>query len=209
MNKLSRFLWCLICAYAVGIWTQICHAEDYGPTARGVFSQLPTSIFENTPEGLNENGKQSLLRTGRSEFWELVEESPDKLLIRQVPFGNRTVSLQLYHNSSDGSVDVVTGIIGDPICTLELWKMDASGRIVPIDAPVEPGIREFYRPSRLPARQRLYSVMLCPHPSGLAATPVYWNEHGMVPVKTDYNILYVWKDGKFEKSIKTSESHTD
>ena len=50
-------------------------AEDNGMTARGIFSMLPVSIFENTVEGLSEADKQRLLTEGHSDFWEIAGET--------------------------------------------------------------------------------------------------------------------------------------
>ena len=55
-------------------------AQESALTAREAFGALPTSIFENTAEGLEDEDKQQLLEEGQSEFWELAGESRDVTL---------------------------------------------------------------------------------------------------------------------------------
>ena len=43
-------------------------AQESALTAREAFGALPTSIFENTAEGLEDEDKQQLLEEGQSEF---------------------------------------------------------------------------------------------------------------------------------------------
>ena len=42
-------------------------AEDNGMTARGIFTLLPASIFENTAEGLSDAEKQQILGSRRRD----------------------------------------------------------------------------------------------------------------------------------------------
>lgn len=175
------------------------NAEDYGATARGMFVLLPSSIFESTTEGLTEDAKQELLHTGRSEFWEIVGETPDVLVLAERPFRDRSVALRLFRNDMDGSTEVAVGTVGEPVCTVELWRMDASGRIVPADTPQEPKIREFFR--KKPRSSQGYSVLICLGMGGLAAKPVHWDSDGFMEPKTDYDISFQWTGAKFEKRI--------
>lgn len=175
----------------------VSRAEDYEPTARGMFALLPPSIFENTAEGLSEEAKQDLLKEGRSEFWEIVGETADVLVLAERTFHDRAVALRLFRNHEDGSTDVAVGTLGEPICTVELWRIDASGRIVPVDTPVEPKIGEFFRKRQ--RRSSGYSVLICLGMGGLGARPVIWDKGGFVNPDTDYEISFQWNGKGFEK----------
>lgn len=176
------------------------HAEDYGATARGIFAMLPTSIFENTQEGLSETDKQELLHTGRSEFWEIVGETPDVLVLAERPFHDRSVALRLFRNNVDGSTEVAVGTLGEPICTVELWRLDTAGRLVPSDTPPEPRLNEFFRKKR--KRNPGYSVLVCLGMGGLGARPVLWDRNGFVEPPVDYEISFQWTGSKFEKRVR-------
>ena len=176
-------------------------AEDNGATARGLFAMLPTSIFETTAEGLSEADKQQLLSEGRSEFWEISGETPEVLVFSSLPFHDRAVGLRLFRNSSDGSTVAAAGTLGESICTVELWRQDASGRIVPIDAPPEPDAREFLaRGQKLPAQVNP-TVLICLGLGGLKATPVFWGKQGQVDLPLAYDVSYQWTGTDFEKRV--------
>lgn len=183
---------------ALGFAT-LCHAEDYGPTARGMFALLPPSIFENTPEGLTEAAKQELLHSGRSDDWEIAGETPDVLVLAQLPFRDRAVAFRLFRNDVDGTSEVAVGTLGVPICTVELWRMDGTGRIIPVDTPPEPDINEFFRKKR--KRDPGQTVLICLGPGGLAAKPIFWSKKGIIEPQVDYDINFVWNGAKFEKKV--------
>ena len=115
-------------------------AQESALTAREAFGALPTSIFENTAEGLEDEDKQQLLEEGQSEFWELAGESRDVIVFRALPFRDSGVALRLFRDADDGSAVAAIGTLGTELCTVELWRVDASGRTVPVDVPQEPDI---------------------------------------------------------------------
>ena len=78
-------------------------AQESALTAREAFGALPTSIFENTAEGLEDEDKQQLLEEGQSEFWELAGESRDVIVFRALPFRDSGVALRLFRDADDGS----------------------------------------------------------------------------------------------------------
>lgn len=185
--------------FAAFLWlasSAICE-EIANPTARGVFSELPPTIFENTPGGLDETGKQALLQTGSSQYWEIEGETPDILVITELPFKERAVAVRLFRNYLDGSVEIVVGTLGDPVCSLEIWRLDASGRLVPVEAPQEPEIGEFFK--RKPRKGQQSSVRICLGLGGLWAKPVFWNQYGVVEPEVDNEISYQWNGSEFRK----------
>lgn len=188
---------CCVCAPAFG--------EDYGHTARGIFMMLPPGVFESTPEGLTDTEKRELLANGRSEYWEITGESPDVLVFTALPFRDSSIGLRLFRNDRNGSVEAAIGTLGEPVCTLELWRLDASGRLVPIDTPAEPEADEFFsKKGRIPKHINK-SVLICLGSGGLEARPIFWNERGMLPARADNAIKFIWTGDKFKKVIGSAD----
>ena len=154
--------------------------QESALTAREAFGALPTSIFENTAEGLEDEDKQQLLEEGQSEFWELAGESRDVIVFRALPFRDSGVALRLFRDADDGSAVAAIGTLGTELCTVELWRVDASGRTVPVDVPQEPDIQEFFAKSQPVPDDVNPSVLICLGMGGLRAHPVFWNKTGML-----------------------------
>ena len=157
-------------------------AEDNGATARGMFTMLPTSIFETTAEGLSEADKQRLLAEGRTEFWEIAGETSDVLVFASLPFRDRAVGLRLFHNTADGSTEV------------------------PIDTPQEPDAREFLgKGEKLPGNVTP-TVLICLGLGGLKAVPVFWSSKGQVDVPLRNDVSFQWTGKGFEKRVTPREA---
>lgn len=167
------------------------------PTARDLFSRLPMTIFENTAAGLDEISRQTLLQNGTSGYWEILDESQDAIVFAELPFRDNEVALRLFRNEEDGSIVAAIGTLGAPVCTVELWREDVNGRIMPIDAPAEPDINEFFK--HRPEKAQQYSVLICLGLDGLRAKPVFWNEYGVVEPRVDNEISFKWTGKGFEK----------
>lgn len=179
-----------------------CYAAGNLPSAREIFINMPESIFESTAEGLGEKDKQDLLNCGRSEFWEILQETPDTMIFSSLPFGEKTLGIRLFRNETDGSTFIATGTMDEPVCTVEFWKNDSLGRLVPVEGPAEPEVSEFFRKGRkLPTRVQATSLV-CLDIGGIVARPVFWNKKGMLEIPLDYSIIFKWDNGKFEKIIQ-------
>lgn len=176
-------------------------AEDNGMTARGIFTLLPASIFENTAEGLSDAEKQQLLAEGHTEFWEVAGETEDVIVFAALPFRDSAVALRLFRNTADGSVEAAIGTLGGPICTMELWRVDASGRMVPIDTPPEPDIRDFLDQGQKLPPDINPTVLICLGLGGLKAEPVFWNSSGMAHVPLANEVSFQWNGKAFEKQV--------
>ncbi|MDE5878453.1 MAG: hypothetical protein K2G99_00225 [Desulfovibrio sp.] len=177
-------------------------AEDNGATARGMFTLRPTSIFETTAEGLSESEKQQLLTEGRTEFWEISGETADVLVFASLPFRDRAVGLRLFRNTDDGSTEVAVGTLGEPICTVELWRLDTSGRVVPVDTPPEPDAREFLGKGQKLPGDVMPTVLICLGLGGLKAEPVFWSSKGKVELPLRNEVSYQWTGKGFEKRVR-------
>lgn len=162
---------------------------------------LPNSVFESTPEGLTETDKQELLASGKSEFWEISGESSDMLVFTALPFRDSSIGLRIFHNNLDGSVEVAIGTLGEPICTLELWRLDTSGRLVPTDTPDEPAPGEFFSSKHRFSKNIKHSVLICLGQGGLEARPLFWNDYGMLPARVENKINYIWTGNAFNKTV--------
>lgn len=183
-------------------------AEDNGMTARGIFATLPVSIFENTAEGLSEADKQRLLTEGHTEFWEIAGETEDVMVFAALPFRDSAVALRLFRNTADGSTEAAIGTLGVPICTLELWRVDATGRMVPVVTPPEPDIREFLDQGRQLPRDINPTVLICLGLGGLKAEPVFWNSSGMTQVPLAHDVSFQWNGRNFEKQVHPHRAQT-
>lgn len=181
-------------------------AAESEVTARSIFALLPESIFENTPEGLSPQGKQKLLSSGYSEFWEVAGETEDVLVFASLPFRDTAVALRLFRNAADGSVQAALGTLGGSVCTLELWRVDASGRAVLADTPQEPDISAFFTPGRKRPPDVQATVMICLGLGGLKAQPLFWTSTGMAHVPVDNDVSFQWNGKSFDRHV---QPHTD
>ena len=201
MIKYARALLMGLLLCGLGLTPTGAGAECNGMTARGVFSMLPISIFENTAEGLSDAEKQRLLAEGQSEFWEVAGESEDIIVFAALPLRDSAVALRLFRNTEDGSVRAAIGTLGGPICTLELWRVDVDGRAVPVDTPPEPAISEFLAAGQKLPPEVQPTVLMCLGPGGLKAQPVFWNRSGMTRVPLGQDVSYQWNGRGFVKEI--------
>ncbi|MDR3359000.1 MAG: hypothetical protein LBN96_09195 [Desulfovibrio sp.] len=170
-------------------------------SAREVFTLLPDTIFENTVEGLGEREKQRLLADGQAKFWQLAEETKDFLLFSALPFHDSAVALRLFCDADGEFCLAATGTIGGSLCTLELWRMDNAGRIVPVDGPPEPDIRDFLRPGQVLPGGIQPSTVVCLDFDGLKAQPLFWSSAGLVHLPVAREVRYQWNGKAFEKRI--------
>lgn len=216
--RLVPFLFLLLCA-ATTCPVSLCAAVGQDPvgaatagaaspppvpvvTARAIFRELPSSIFDNTAEGLPDEEKERLLENGQCEFWEVVGETDDVIAFRALPFRDSAVALRLFRNTENGEILAAIGTLGVPICALELWKRDRSGRIIPADTPEEPDIREFFD-ARVPQPADVTaSVLPCLGLGGLKAQVVFWGSTGMVHLPVARDIGWHWTGRSFEKIVR-------
>ena len=195
-----RVFFCLLMLMLLG--PSVGLAQESALTAREAFSALPTSIFENTAEGLEDEDKQQLLEEGQSEFWELAGESRDVIVFRALPFRDSGVALRLFRDADDGSAVAAIGTLGTELCTVELWRVDASGRTVPVDVPQEPDIPEFFAKGQPVPDDVNPSVLICLGMGGLRAHPVFWNKTGMLYLPLANEIGYRWDGHRFQKVVR-------
>lgn len=175
-------------------------------TARNFFAILPTGIFEVTPEGLDERQKQELLVTGQTDFWELAGETDDVIVFTALPFRDSGVAVRLFRNVDDGSVLAAVGTLGGEMCTVELWRMDRSGRTIPVDTPQEPAVKEFFSAGTTLPRNINPSVSICLGRGGLVARPIFWNSSGMVHLPLAHDVSYQWDGHRFQKQVQAHKA---
>ena len=143
-----------------------------------------------------------LLEEGQSEFWELAGESRDVIVFRALPFRDSGVALRLFRDADDGSAVAAIGTLGTELCTVELWRVDASGRTVPVDVPQEPDIQEFFAKGQPVPDDVNPSVLICLGMGGLRAHPVFWNKTGMLYLPLANEIGYRWDGHRFQKVVR-------
>jgi len=199
---MPRRIHCLLIVLLLAALSDSVQAAESEVTARSIFALLPESIFENTPEGLSPLEKQKLLSAGHSEFWEIAGETEDVLVFASMPFRDTAVALRLFRNAADGSVLAAFGTLGGAVCTLELWRVDASGRAVPVDTPQEPDISTFFAPGRKMPPDVQATVMICLGLGGLKAQPMFWTSTGMAHVPVDNDVSFQWNGKSFDKLVQ-------
>lgn len=177
-----------------------------GLSARRLFEILPGSIFENTEARLDEAEKRALLEEGISRSWQISDETPDAIVFSSYALPRRTVVVRVFRHAGAKDCIAAIGTQGDSICTVELWKVDASGRITPFDTPVEPSIGEFFSSRRRPPLDQQNSVLICLGKDGLLAKPVFWNENGFSVPRIDREISYKWNGAYFEREVRNIQS---
>lgn len=169
-------------------------------SAMEIFSRLPVTLFEDTPEGLSDDERNQLVERGECPYWLVASESADKLVLVSRPFGETRITLNVFRGGEHGFV-VALGTSATPICALELWGLDGAGGLGPIGTPTEPAISEFFNPGyRLP--RHLSPVKLfCLTDDGLESRPLFWGPEGLMNIVPDNSIRFIWKDGKFVKEV--------
>ena len=87
---------------------------------KSLFTLSPLSIFDETAAGLSASEKEALLKKGKSESWEIIDETKTKLVIK----GFEADAVELYFlknkNSSDGLLAVET--TNGKTSKIQLWK---------------------------------------------------------------------------------------
>lgn len=174
--------------------------------AREFFARVPLTLFENTPEGMGEEERIELLEVGTSAYWKIRDETDMTLNFESLPFGESVVSVRLFPHKSQGLAQgfvlAAIGTTASSMCTMELWREDKNGRMVPEDTPHEPPIADFFKAGNSAPKDVEPSVLVCLGPQGLEALPIFWNASGMAHVPVDNRVLYHWTGTAFEKQVQ-------
>lgn len=175
-----------------------CAAERLIPSALDIFRLLPTSVFENTPEGLSDEEKQTLISRGHTSLWRLLPVGADELKIESMPIAGSEVTIRLFHEQN-ASVAAI-GAESRDSCAVELWHYDAQGRLVPYPLPPEPALADFFAPAATP-KGLTASVLFCLSGTVLRAHPLLAGAQGEEPqVQTHNAVFYRWTGAGFEKA---------
>ena len=169
------------------------------PDARAVFWRLPATIFENTVPGLSEREKNELLARGATEHWVIRRSSPDLLEMAENPDDETTVLLRVFRGP--GYALAAIGTDSGPVCSTELWYLDARGGAEPVDTPPEPHILDFFAPGTRIPPDVTASLPFCVRPEGLEVRPLFWTGTGLAHVPVDNAVFYVWTGTRFSKRI--------
>lgn len=171
-------------------------------SAMEIFSRLPSTIFEDTPEGLSEDEKNLLIERGECAYWLVASESADRIVFLSRPFGETKVTLQVFRGGEHGFVAAL-GTSGSPMCALELWAPDnAGGGLVPIGTPPDPPLSDFFpKGYRLP-RDASPARLFCLADDGLESRPLFWGSEGLLHIQPAYDVHYVWENGQFIKRLR-------
>ena len=168
-------------------------------TALELFARLPITLFENTPEGLSEDEKLRLIERGASEAWEVEHFDDDSFVMVSRPFGETRVSMRVFRGGP--ALLAALGTDDGAMCALELWQEDATGGFVPANPPEEPQIADFLSRGRRLGRDVSPAYVFCLNGDGLDVRPLFWGPEGLVEVPVNRSVRYVWKAGRFEKTV--------
>ena len=174
------------------------------PTALRLFRLIPPTIFENTVEGLDENDKQLLADNGRAGSWVLTSLADDELeFTSAVPHSATKVRMHLYH-AANGDTLIACGVASGESCAMELWRCDASGRIIPMPMPDEPAISEFLTAGRVLPEEYEVSMLVCLDMDSpqLKAIPLLWTPTGLGSLRLDNDVYYRWTGEAFSKETR-------
>lgn len=201
MSRLMRLYGFLLLVFA----STTAYAETTRPTALDVFRQMPATIFENTAEGLTEDEKLQLTEQGESHYWAIVTDTPDRLVVASLPFLESRVAVHLFLNDSNTGVAVV-GTNSGAACTIEVWRLETGGRLVPAAGPDEPPASDFFVQGNSLPEGIDPSIMLCLGDANLEARPLFWTETGLADIKPDNTVDFIWNGRTFEKRIRPAAS---
>lgn len=191
-------------ALAAATGAATAHAAGGQVTALDMFRMLPATIFENTAEGLTEEEKQQLADEGETDFWAVIESTPEHFVVGALPLLDTRVSVRVFR-ADNGDTLAAMGVQNGEACALELWRRKADGRLAPVAAPDEPGIAEFFAAGyKLPAGMSP-SVMLCLGEDDLEARALLWTSTGLAQVKFDHRVLYRWNGSAFSKVVQPAD----
>ncbi len=203
------FIMPLLFAFYAALWVVVpaagakpgadAHPAEEGVSALEIFRALPSTIFENTLEGLSEDEKERLLSYGQSAFWILLPPGQDDLELVSLPFGDTRVFLHVYRERNGSSLAII-GANSDDVCSLELWHV-REAFFSPADTPPEPPVTDFFAKGNKMPKDVQASIFFCVDAQGLKARAVFWNERGMAHVPVDNDLRYVWNGKNFEKKI--------
>ena len=196
------FLYLLAAAYLLAsalLPMPLAHAaERHIPSALDIFRLLPTSVFENTPEGLSDEEKQQLINKGHTSLWRMLPVDTDELKIESMPIAGSEVTIRLFHEQNASVVAV--GAESRDGCAVELWRYDAQGRLVPHPLPQEPNIADFFAPDATP-KGLASSVLFCLSGTVLRAYPLLAGPQGPDPTIQPLNaVFFRWTRAGFEKA---------
>ncbi len=187
---LPVFFFLALCARDVSAYTP--------PSALEVFRLLPVTIFENTPEGLGDEEKQTLIENGRTSLWRLISIDADELRAESYPLEGSSVTVRLFHGP-DKTV-AAQGAETRDACAVELWLHDAQKRLVPYPVPPDPALRDFFAAGKKPPAGFDHSIRICLAGDVLRAWPLFFNAEGAADLPLDNAVIYRWTGGDFEKA---------
>lgn len=179
----------------------VAYASPQHPTALEVFRELPATIFENTPEGLSEGEKLQLTEQGTTDYWAIITDTPDELVLASLPFLESRVTVRIFRAEKGRTVAII-GTANGAACAIEVWMLESGGRLVPVGGPDEPPIEDFLAQGRTLPKGIDPSIMICLEQSVLEAKPLFWTATGLADVPLDNKVQFIWNGSTFEKTIR-------
>ena len=99
--------------------------KDEGPSMESIdmkslFRLSPLSVFENTADGLTSAEKEALIKDGKSESWEITEETNTRMALNSS--SNDAVELHYFKNKNPSGGTLGITAVNGQTSNLQLWK---------------------------------------------------------------------------------------
>ncbi len=175
-------------------------AKEKAPmSAADLMRMLPTSIFDNSPEPISQDGLDLLLTHGYNDSWVVVENKQDSLSITAVGDIPGEVQVQVLRVAPRSII--ILGARTNDSCAVELWEYKARGGLVPYAGPADPPAPEFFAQAKPLPVGLFSSSSLCLESGMLEAVPRFWNQFGPVDLTPDNRVFYIWNGKDFVKRV--------
>ena len=169
------------------------------PSAADLLRMLPTSIFDNTPEPLNEEELELLLVQGYTHAWVIVENKTDSMRMTATGDNPGEVHVHILRSSPGGII--MLGARTNDSCATELWAYNPYGGIIPYDTPPDPTFSDLFTQNKHLPKNLVPSYRICLENGMLEAVPLFWDTAGPVSISPDNRVFYLWNGKEFVKRV--------
>ena len=95
--------------------------SDVAMDMKTLFKLSPLSIFDETAAGLSTSEKETLTKKGKSESWEITQESPSKLIIGATDRSDDEVKFYFLKNSKNAGGQLAVETTNGETSAIQLW----------------------------------------------------------------------------------------
>lgn len=170
---------------------------------KSLFRLSPLSVFENMTDGLTIAEKEALIKNGKSESWEVTEETNTSMALNSS--SNDAVELHYFKNkNSSGGTLGITAVNGQT-SNLQLWKY-SNGKLEKENNPIKISANDFIsEKDRLPDSfqpQLQYSFI---DDTKIEVSLYTWMVNEFEKRKVINKVFLKWDGDKFTKEVVKDE----